>query len=48
LEKTVEIASASGDPPPNPRWAPRLSRCDSAYYYNPLDFVSSAKSVLLL
>jgi len=42
LEKTIKSASASGAPPPDLRVA------TTAYYYNPVDFVSSAKCVLLL
>jgi len=40
-KKTVKIASASLLPPPDPRFV------TSAYYYNLVEFVSSAKCILI-
>jgi len=49
LEKTVKIVSASGDPPPKLRLLRRLGYLRVAtpiYYYNFVEFVSSAKCIL--
>jgi len=52
-KKTVKIVSASGAPPPNPVYLRRLEAppsdprvVTSAYYYNFIEFLSSAKCVL--
>jgi len=48
-KKGCKIASASRDPPPNPPWPPTAVAwlMTPAYYYNLVEFVSSAKCVLL-
>jgi len=50
-EKTVKIVSASRAEPPNPRLPPAAGGSDPrvvipAYYYNLVEFVSSAKCIL--
>jgi len=52
LEKTAKIVSASGAPPLNPHFLRRLGSSPSdsrdvipAYYYNFVEFVSSAKCI---